>query len=105
MGRGPQPPWEGGIRCLLSASGYFSALTRQLGALVRPQKNDTALRPGMHWKGGKVPLPPSRARYPRPHSPPLKHTVPVQVTWPRSASKRKVTRVNDSCIRVPFSVL
>ena len=37
-----------------------------------------------------------------PPSPPLKNTVPVQVTWPRSASTRKVTRVT---IRVPFTVL
>ena len=29
----------------------------------------------------------------------------IQVTWPRSASTRKVTRVKDGCIRVPFPVL
>ena len=40
-----------------------------------------------------------------PPYPPLKHTVPVQVTWPRSASTCKVTRVKDSNIRVPFTVL
>ena len=44
-------------------------------------------------------------RYTQTHTPPLKHTVPVGVTWPRIASKRKVTRVKDSSIRVPFSVL
>ena len=42
---------------------------------------------------------------PTPHTLPLKHTVLVQVTWPRSASTRKVTQVKDGCIRVPFPVL
>ena len=40
-----------------------------------------------------------------PPYPPLKYTVPVQATWPRSASTCKVTRVKDSNIRVPFTVL
>ena len=44
-------------------------------------------------------------RYTQSPTPPLKHTVLVQVTWPRSASKRKVTRVKDGSIRVPFQVL
>ena len=40
-----------------------------------------------------------------PHTLPPKHTILVQVTWPRSASTRKVTRVKDGSIRVSFSVL
>ena len=42
---------------------------------------------------------------PNPHTLPRRHTVLVQVTWPRSANTRKVTRVKDGCIAVPFPVL
>ena len=46
--------------------------------------------------------PPPSSQYTQSHTPPLKHTVLVQVTWPRSSSVRKVIRVQDGSIRVPF---
>ena len=42
---------------------------------------------------------------PPPPHPALMATVSVQVTWPRSASTRKVTRISDGEVRVPFSVV
>ena len=42
---------------------------------------------------------------PTPNTRPLGHRVLVQLTWPRSASTRKLTRVKDGCVRAPFLVL
>ena len=113
-------PW--GIRTAVfgAAAGYTAAAVRGPKIVTRAPKsqqyNVTVHSHDKQRLGLRPPhTQPSRLaarrprwyplRYTQSLNPPLKLTVSVHVTWPRSASKRKVTRVKDGSIRVPFSVM
>ena len=104
-GNGPPPPFHLGrhwtsrhrriqrrpINVALRTPGV-SRQTRERHLMGMPTPTTAAL-----WAPGEQ-TPPPEGRQPPP-------AVLVQVTWPRSASTRKVTRVKDGSIRVPFPVL